>query len=102
MNFIERHKGFSILSFIFFNQSKLSWHVGHQGDTILYFDSPKKVFFGVNLTCGTNMIYSCHVSKNNRWVHADWTIGSSSLSNFIELNKGFSILSFVFKKFSPC
>jgi hypothetical protein len=33
------------LSFVFKKiQSELSWHVGHQGDIILYFDSPKKVF----------------------------------------------------------
>jgi hypothetical protein len=37
-------------------------HVGHQDDIILYFGSQKS-FFSVNLTCGTNMIYSCHISK---------------------------------------
>jgi hypothetical protein len=37
--------------------------VGYQGEIILYFGSKKKCFFGANLTCGTNMIYSSQVSK---------------------------------------
>jgi hypothetical protein len=66
----------------------LTWNVGHQGDIILYFGSPKKI------RCQSDMwdqhdIFIPRKQKNNRWVHADWTISFSSMTNFIERHKGF-------------
>jgi hypothetical protein len=33
------------------------------------------------------MICSYHISNKDKWVHADCTIGSSSMMNFIERHK---------------
>jgi hypothetical protein len=57
--------------------------VGHQGDIILYFGSQKFFWYKYDMWDQHDIFMPC------KQIHADWTIGSSSMTDFIERHKGF-------------